>query len=68
MERITFLFVLALVCATMLHAGEGQEAGRQAIWAKAAELVEGRTSWGDKVKAVHAFVRDEIRQIKTEYG
>ncbi len=36
--------------------------------AKAKELVAGKTARPDKITAVHAFVRDSIRQVTTQYG
>jgi hypothetical protein len=38
------------------------------VAAKAEELTADKTSQAEKILALHAFVRDEIREVPTEYG
>ena len=70
MNRSLTVALLAAACATQLYAAEddGKKGDEAAIAAKAKELTEGKASSAEKVAAVHAFVRDNIKQIKAKYG
>jgi hypothetical protein len=48
----------------LLLAGEEQEAFAK----KAQELTQDKTSRMDKLSVIHAFTRDEIREVQTSYS
>lgn len=62
----------ALLMAFFLMApgtGAGEPGDDNALFdAKARELIAGKSSRSEKITAVHAFVRDSIRQVETQYG
>jgi hypothetical protein len=65
---------VALLLSAWLTAGlavgvvadDGAE--QAAITAKAAELAPAELSEAQRIVALHRFVRDEIRETKTQYG
>ncbi len=68
MKRVMSLLLLAAALCVPGFAAEkdGDEDGL--IDAKTEELVAGKETRFEKISALYAFVRDDITQIKTEYG
>ncbi len=68
-NRVLMLLVgaLAFGFVAFLNA-EGENDEQSAITAKAAELVKDDMPEPARIMALHRFVRDEIRQVKTQYG
>lgn len=58
---------LALAFVAFLRADDNNDE-QAAITAKAAELAPDDMPDAQRIMALHHFVRDEIRQIKTQYG
>ncbi len=65
---ILFIILAGVVCLTPLWAVEKESKEEESFAAKAKELTEGKESSEEKIIAVHAFVSDEIAEIKTKYG
>lgn len=70
MQRCAWMLCLALVWAYCMALAGEEAADKQEdpVAAKAEELTADKTSQAEKILALHAFVRDEIREVPTEYG
>jgi len=63
------LFLLAVLGLAGFAAGQvSTNVEDQVFTTKATELTSSLTGRVDKIIALHAFVRDEIAQAKTQYG
>lgn len=65
------LMALLIACFLLLAPGAraAEADDNTAVFdAKVKELTSGKASRADKIIAIHAFVRDSIRQVETQYG
>ncbi len=65
---ILFVILAGVVCLMPLWASEKEPKEKESFAAKVKDLTEGKESSEEKIIAVHAFVRDNIAEIKTKYG
>ena len=63
--RVLLFSILLIFAVASL---KSDETGDAAIAAKARELAPAETSTTGRIVAIHRFVRDEIRQVTTQYG
>jgi hypothetical protein len=70
-RRIGFKPLLLLLAGLLWAggaAGGPSDGTNSALDAKAKALIAGKSSRAEKIVAVHAFVRDAIKQVETRYG
>ena len=65
---ILFIVLAGAVCLMPLWAAEKESKEEKAFAAKVKDLTKGKESREEKIIAVHAFVRDDIAEIKAKYG
>lgn len=69
MRRLLSFLLLALLAIPSTALVEEQDDTDSKIFLeKAQEITAGKESRVDKLIAIHAFTRDDIRQVKTKYG
>ncbi len=68
MRGVALLLSAGLIAGLAAGVYADDEAEQAAIAAKAAELAPAEMPEVQRIVALHRFVRDEIRQIKTQYG
>jgi len=68
MKRLALAFLLLMAFSLAVSVAGKSEDGDAAIKQKVEELTEGKKTRWEKIAVLHAFVRDEIAQIKTKYG
>lgn len=67
-SRLTGMLAIVLAAVFLLPAMSSCAGDAELFKTQAAKLTEDKKTRMDKINAIFAFVRDEVKQVPTKYG